>query len=113
MQNLRRTFQGIATALRFAFRGNDTQLDPFGFRLDCVKLTRAKDIQVTGHGRRRLETDFTSTGDFPFARNRHIRDRHPVFRHDDAQLKTRAKSRLVPAGEESARIGRFELRAKQ
>ena len=71
-QNLRRTFQGITAALRFAFRGDDAQLDPFGFGFDRVKLTSAKDIQVARHGRRRLETHFASTADFPLVRNRHV-----------------------------------------
>src|SRR6266478_3957525 len=45
-QNLRRAFQGITAALRFAYRGDDAQLDPFGLGFDRVKLTSAKDIQV-------------------------------------------------------------------
>ena len=84
MQNLGRAFQGVAAALCLAFRGDDAQLDPFSFGFDRVKLTCAKDIQVGRHGRRRLETDFTSSADFPLTRDRHVGNRHPVFRHDGA-----------------------------
>ena len=81
-------------------------------RADRIELARAKDVEITRHRRSRAEANFFSARDLALFLDRHVRDRGEVFRDDRRQLKARAETRLIPAGKEAARIGRFELRSE-
>src|SRR5207249_8734004 len=78
-------------------------------RFDKIEFAADEDIQITRHRRSGGKTHLFPAIDFFFTVDRHIRHSEPVLRHNNGQLKTRAKGRFIPAGKKSPGVGRFEL----
>ena len=112
LQNLRSGFERVAAHFCFAFGCDHTNLRGTNSRFDQIELARDKNIQITRHRRSRGKANLFSAIDFLLALDWHVRYGEPVFRHDCAQLKTRAKNRFIPAGEKPAGVSRLELRTE-
>src|SRR6266511_1007461 len=109
LKNLRRCFECVTTHFRLALTGDYADLRRADSRFNDIELAGNENIQITRHWRSRREAHFFSAGHWFLAFYGHVRYGQPILRHHCAQLKTRTKRRLVPAGEKPASIGCFKL----
>ena len=112
-QNLRRAFERVTPPVGLTFCRDDANLSTGCFRFDQIQLAGDENIQVTRHRWRWCEAHFFSIIDLALAFDRHVRNGEPVFRNDSIQLKSRAKTGLVPTREKPPRIRRLELGAER
>ena len=109
-QDPRRALERPAALLAGAATADHADFGVAGARRDPIELAGAQEQQVGGHGRRGLEGDEVgAVGLRRPRRGRHVADRLLAARHDDAEIIGGAELRLVPAGEEAARVARLEL----
>src|SRR5206468_1699746 len=102
----------VAAQFRLALGCYHANLRRADSRFDVIEFPCNEYIEVTGHQWSRRETHFFAAVDFFLALDRHVRYCDPVLRNDGRQLKTRPESRLIPAREKPAGIGRFKLRSE-